>query len=147
MSGVIELEAAPRRRADVVAWFFDSSGRVGRIGFVLKISALVLILTIYDEIARSDAVRFLTGWLVNWPLFFSAACVLSQRLHDCGRSGWWGAPILLAFCLARPQAHGVLGVLELAVVVASQLWLGLMPGEPAFNRYGPRPGRERVEGR
>jgi uncharacterized membrane protein YhaH (DUF805 family) len=33
----------------------------------------------------------------------------------------------------------VLGVIELAVIVASQLWLGLMPGEPGFNRYGPRP--------
>jgi uncharacterized membrane protein YhaH (DUF805 family) len=122
-----------------MAWFFDSSGRVGRIGFVVKISVLMLILTIYDGIPRGNVVRLLTGWLVNWPLFFSAACVLSQRLHDQGRSGWWGAPILLAFCLSRPQAHGVLGVIELAVVVASQLWLGVIPGQPGFNRYGPAP--------
>jgi uncharacterized membrane protein YhaH (DUF805 family) len=122
-----------------MAQFFDSSGRTGRIGFVLKISLLIVILTIYDGVQRGSLVRLLTGWLVNWPLFFSAACILSQRLHDCGRSGWWGAPILLAFCLARPQAHGVLGVIELVVIVASQLWLGLMPGEPGFNRYGPHP--------
>ncbi len=137
MSGVIELNAAPRGRADGLAWFFDSSGRVGRIGFVLKISTLIAILMIYDVAARGAGVRLLTGWLVNWPLFFSAACVLSQRLHDQGRTGWWGAPILLAFCLSRPAAHGVPGVIELAVIVATQLWLGFVPGEPGFNRYGP----------
>jgi uncharacterized membrane protein YhaH (DUF805 family) len=131
------MKAASRPPTDVMALFFDSSGRVGRIGFVLKISVLMLILTIYDVIPRGDVVRLLTGWLVNWPLFFSAACVLSQRLHDQGRTGWWGAPILLA----RPEAHGVFGVIELAVIAASQLWLGLIPGEPGFNRYGPPPNQ------
>jgi len=78
----------------------------------------------------------LTGWLVDWPLFFSAACVLSQRLHDRGRAGWWGAPILLAFCVAWPHPHGALGVAAAVATGVIGLWLGLMPGAPRFNRYG-----------
>jgi uncharacterized membrane protein YhaH (DUF805 family) len=136
---VIELKASPRRRIDFLALFFDSSGRVGRIGFVLKISVLMAILTIYDVVPRGGVVRLLTGWLVNWPLFFSAACVLSQRLHDQGRTGWWGAPILLAFCLSRPEIRGALGVIALVLIVAAPLWLSVAPGEPGFNRYGPPP--------
>jgi uncharacterized membrane protein YhaH (DUF805 family) len=135
---VIEQKVAPQSRADVMALFFDSSGRVGRLGFLLKIGVLIGLLVVYDAVAQGE-VRALTGWLIEWPLFFSAACVLSQRLHDQGRTGWWGAPILLAFCLSRPEAHGVLGVIELAVIVASQFWLAVMPGEPHFNRYGPPP--------
>ncbi len=138
VSGVIKLEAARRPRADVMAWFFDSSGRVGRLGFRLKSFVLIVILVIYDRVAHGQ-VRALTGWLVEWPLFFSAACILCQRLHDCGRAGWWSAPILLAFCLAYPQPHGTLGLAALAVTAVSGLWLGFMPGEPGFNRHGPRP--------
>jgi uncharacterized membrane protein YhaH (DUF805 family) len=136
VSGVIELKAATRPRADAMAMFFDSSGRVGRIGFLLKIGALILILAAYDTVARGE-VHVLTGWLVDWPLFFSAACVLSQRLHDRGRAGWWGAPILLAFCQAWPHPHGALGLAAAALTGLSGLWLGVMPGERRFNRYGP----------
>ncbi len=132
------MKAPPRPRADVTALFFDSSGRVGRLGFLLKISLLIGILAIYDAVARG-VMHVLTGWLVDWPLFFSAACVLCQRLHDRGRAGWWSAPLLVAFCLAWPRPHGVLGLVALAVTGASGLWLGLMPGQLGFNRYGPRP--------
>jgi len=135
VSGVIELKAATRPRADAMALFFDSSGRVGRIGFLLKISVLIAILAVYDAVARGE-VRLLTGWLVEWPLFFSAACVLCQRLHDRGRAGWWGAPILLEFCLAWPHPNGVLGIAAAAATGVSGLWLALAPGEPNFNRYG-----------
>jgi len=119
-----------------MALFFDSSGRVGRIGFLLKIGVLIVILAVFDAVARG-VVHLLTGWLVDWPLFFSAACILSQRLHDRGRAGWWGAPILLAFCLAWPYPHGAVGLVALTATALSGLWLGLAPGEPQFNRYGP----------
>ncbi len=135
---MIELRAAPRQRADGMAQFFESSRRVGRIGFLLKIGVLIVILAVYDAVAHG-AVRVLTGWLVEWPLFFSGACILSQRLHDCGRAGWWGAPILMAFCLAWPNPHGAVGLAALAVTTVSALWLCILPGEPQFNRYGPKP--------
>jgi uncharacterized membrane protein YhaH (DUF805 family) len=136
VSGLIELRPPPRPRTDVMALFFDSSGRVGRIGFLLKISVLIIILAVYDGVAGGK-IHALTGWVVDWPLFFSAACILSQRLHDRGRAGWWGAPILLAFCLAWPYPNGMIGVAALAATGASGLWLSLTPGEPHFNRYGP----------
>jgi uncharacterized membrane protein YhaH (DUF805 family) len=121
-----------------MAAFFDSSGRVGRIGFALKIAMLIAVLAIYDAVARGEA-HVLTGWLVDWPLFFAAACVLCQRLHDWGRSGWWSAPILLAFCLAWPDPKGAFGLASAVVAAASGLWLGVAPGEPRLNRYGPQP--------
>ncbi len=135
---MIELRGGPQGRADLMAWFFESSGRVGRIGFLARLCVLIVILAVYDAVARG-AVHALTGWLVDWPLFFSGACVLSQRLHDRGRAGWWAAPILLAFCLAWPHPHGAIGLLALAATGASSLWLGLMPGERGFNRYGLPP--------
>jgi len=137
VSGVIELKAR-RPRTDVTAWFFDSSGRVGRVGFVLKIGALIAILALYDKVAHGQ-VRAISGWLVEWPLFFSAACVLCQRLHDCGQSGWWGVFVLRSFCLTWPQPHGGAGFAALFLTLAVGLGLGLMPGEAQFNRYGPRP--------
>ena len=127
-----------RRRPDGMALFFDSAGRVGRVGFVLKAGVLMAILAGYDHVAYG-AVRVLTGWLVEWPLFFAAACVLSERLHDCGRSGWWGVFILPAFCLAWPQPHGGVGFAALGLTLASGVALCLTPGEPQFNRYGARP--------
>jgi uncharacterized membrane protein YhaH (DUF805 family) len=136
VSGVIAQTAAARPRADVTAWFFDSSRRVGRIGFLLRTCGLIAILAIYDRVAYGQG-RALTGWLVEWPLFFSAACVLSQRLHDLGRAGWWGAPILLAFCLAWPHPQGALGLAATALTAGAGLWLGVWPGESGFNRFGP----------
>jgi uncharacterized membrane protein YhaH (DUF805 family) len=120
-----------------MALFFDSAGRVGRAGFMVKVGALIAILAIYDQLAHGE-VRVLTGWLVEWPLFFAAACVLCQRLHDCGRSGWWGLIILPAFCVAWPQPHDGPSFAALGITLASGLGLCLMPGEPQLNRYGPR---------
>jgi uncharacterized membrane protein YhaH (DUF805 family) len=134
---VTESRSAQVRRVDWGACFFDSAGRVGRIGFVLKAAALIAGLAIYDEVAHGE-VHVLTGWLVEWPLFFAGACILSQRLHDRGLSGWWGAPILLAFCLAWPRHGGVVGLFALLMLTVAAVALAILPGEPRFNRYGVR---------
>lgn len=67
------------------------------------------------------------------------------RLHDLGRSGWWTLAIIgLVFgAIVATWSFGVTSavavgtLVELGCVVA----LGLIPGEPGANRFGPAPGR------
>ena len=74
-------------------------------------------------------------------MLFSAACVLSKRLHDRGRAGWWAAFPLWAFAVAWPAPHGVFGAIASLILVAAVVDLGVLPGQPAFNRFGPPPTR------
>ena len=74
-------------------------------------------------------------------LFYCAACVLSKRLHDRGRSGWWAALILLAIVGVWPQPAGFFDFLFVVVLVWAGVELGAMPGEAGTNRYGANPLR------
>jgi uncharacterized membrane protein YhaH (DUF805 family) len=82
---------------------------------------------------------WLTGWLVYPPLLFFATCVLSKRLHDRGRSGWWAALVLLSLVAVWPTPKHFLDFLFAGVVVWAIVELGVMPGEQGANRYGPNP--------
>ena len=70
------------------------------------------------------------------PLFFCGACVLSKRLHDRGRSGWWSAVILLAVAMVWPRPEGFLSFVAVLVLVWALIDLCIMPGERGNNRYG-----------
>ena len=72
-------------------------------------------------------------------LVFCGASVLSKRLHDRGRSGWWSAPILLAVLVVWPYPAGLVSALFSLVLFWALIDLGLMPGEQGANRYGPNP--------
>src|SRR5690606_15086350 len=85
----------------------------------------------------------LPGWvdgLVAAALLYSAACLLSQRLHDRGRSGWWSGPILLAVVVAWPAPQTPLEWVAAAVLILVAVDLLLLPGQARFNRYGAAPG-------
>ena len=122
-----------------VKLFFGSAGRAGRSGFAPAVAVLIALFAAYEQGVQGLAHR-LTGWLVHLVLLFSAACVLSQRLHDRGRSGWWAAPVLLAFALAWPWPVGPLGWLCAAVLALAAVDLAILPGEKTPNRYGPPRG-------
>ena len=121
---------------DWVRLFFSSAGRMGRGPFLVAIAVLLALFAGYDT-AVHGWLRAATGWLVFLVLVFSAACVLSKRLHDRGRAGWWAGVVLLAFVVVWPWPQGVVDALFLAVLVWSAVDLGAMPGRPGFNRYGP----------
>lgn len=116
----------------------NSTGRIGRRSFVLGGSALLL---------AGFAVERLTvlpAWIdgaVAAALLYVGACLLSQRLHDRGRSGWWSGPILLALILAWPRPHGLLDWVATAALVLAVIDLALLPGQARFNRYGAAPGK------
>ncbi len=86
--------------------------------------------------AANEVVHWLTGWFVYPGLIFSAACVLSKRLHDRGRSGWWAALVLLAFAAIWPAPRGFFAFLFVAIVA----WVGDRAGGDA-GRAGPEPLR------
>lgn len=118
--------------------YLTASGRIGRRGFVFGLAPLAAIWTALVLLAP-DAPSWALG-LVAAVLLYLAACVTAQRLHDRGRAGWWIWPLLTAGVAAwiwRETPFGwALGVLLLAPLAD----LALRPGQPAFNRYGVRPG-------
>lgn len=115
--------------------FFSSTGRVRQTPFVIALIVLVVGLALYEAVV-SGALRLLTGWIVYPVLFFCSACVLSKRLHDRGRSGWWAAVILIAFVMVWPTPKDFFDFLGVLVLGWAFIDLVFMPGEQGRNRYG-----------
>ncbi|EGF93961.1 DUF805 domain-containing protein [Brevundimonas diminuta] len=113
--------------------FLNSTGRIGRIRFLAGAACLIGAWVAVDIFLRTP------GWLhalVAAALLYGGFCILSQRLHDRGRSGWWSGPILLAFALVWPQPLTLLGWVSTAALVLIAFDLAVLPGQKAFNRYG-----------
>jgi len=126
------------KRLDLVQLFFASTGRMGRGVFLFAVAAVFAVFAAYEAAVVGWA-HAATGWLVHLVLLAAAASVLSKRLHDRGRSGWWSAPILLAFAVVWPAPRGVMDWLFASVLVWAAVELAAMPGEPRPNRFGPPP--------
>lgn len=116
--------------------FLNSTGRVGRLKFVLGAGALLSAGLGVERLVAAPA--WISGLLMT-ALLYGGACLLSQRLHDRGRSGWWSGPILLALALAWPLPHGAAGWIAAAALAAAAVDLALLPGQAGFNRYGAGP--------
>lgn len=125
---------------DWVEVFFSSSGRLARTPFLIAALALLGLLALYESIA-GPTLRLITGWLVYSVLVFSGACVLSKRLHDRGRSGWWAAVIVAAFIAVWPYPYGFFDFLFALVIIWAVIELSALPGEQGANRFGPNPLR------
>lgn len=124
--------------------FWHSTHRVGRLGFVLACAVLIALRAGTDGWAQHG----LPVWLampIMLALGYSAMCVLSLRLHDRGRSGWWGWVVLILFAMVWPLAHKA--VPDVARIGAAILLvpvfvdLALMPGQKSLNRHGPPPSQ------
>ena len=116
--------------------FLNSTGRIGRIRFLAGAACLIGVWVAVDIFLRTP------GWLhalVAAPLLYGGFCILSQRLHDRGRSGWWSGPILLAVALAWPRPQAPFDWIALGLLVVVVVDLALLPGQKTFNRYGAPP--------
>ncbi|MFN3524431.1 MAG: DUF805 domain-containing protein [Phenylobacterium sp.] len=120
--------------------FFSGAGRISRAPFLIAAAILVAGAAIY-EAAMGPTLHWITGWVVYPLLLFCGACVLSKRLHDRGRSGWWAALILFALVAVWPQPTSFFDFLFVLVLIWSGVELGVLPGEQGFNRYGANPLR------
>lgn len=129
-------------RAEWWDLFLSASGRTARGPFLMASAALLVFAALYESFGIT--LHLLTGWLVYPPLLFFATCVLSKRLHDRGRSGWWAALILLSLVAVWPTPRHFLDFLFTGVVVWAIVELGVMPGEQGANRYGANPLRPAV---
>jgi uncharacterized membrane protein YhaH (DUF805 family) len=118
--------------------FFSASGRLGRTPFVIVAVAWILIAGVYDA-AFSANVHWLSGWIIYPALIYTGACVLSKRLHDRGRSGWWAALVLFALIAVWTRPYGVTSFLFILVLIWAAIELGVMQGEVGANRFGPSP--------
>ena len=106
--------------------------------FLIASAVLLGIASLYESVA-GNGLHLLTGWLFYPALFFTAACVLSKRLHDRGRSGWWAAPILAGVLAIWPIPVGFFDFLFGVLVIWAVIELAVMPGEEGPNRFGRNP--------
>jgi len=120
--------------------FFSAGGRAARSPSLLAALILLVIAALYEAVVGST-LHWLTGWFVYPGLIYCGACVLSKRLHDRGRSGWWAALILFAIVAVWPQPSSFFDFLFVLVLIWAGVELGAMPGETGANRYGPNPLR------
>ncbi len=125
-------------RSEWAELFFSSNGRLSRTPFLVAAGVLIGFTVVYEAIA-GFTLHWLTGWLVYPVLLFSGACLLSKRLHDRGRSGWWAMLILAAVVAVWPQPEHFLDFVFSIVIVWAIVELGVMGGEQGANRYGVNP--------
>jgi uncharacterized membrane protein YhaH (DUF805 family) len=118
--------------------FLSAQGRAPRLPSLIAAAVLLGLAALYEALVGAT-LHWITGWIVYPALFYAGACVLSKRLHDRGRSGWWAAPILVSIVAVWPHPAGFLDFLFFLVLVWAFVELGLMPGEQGANRYGVNP--------
>ncbi|WP_296598996.1 DUF805 domain-containing protein [Phenylobacterium sp.] len=118
--------------------FFSAQGRAPRLPSLIAAAVLLTLAALYEAVAPST-VHWITGWGVYPALFFCGACVLSKRLHDRGRSGWWAALVLAAVVAVWPHPESFLDFPFFLVLVWAFVELAAMPGEQGANRYGLNP--------
>jgi uncharacterized membrane protein YhaH (DUF805 family) len=122
---------------------FSANGRAARMPSLMAAALLLVVAALYEAVAGST-LHWITGWFVYPPLFYCGACVLSKRLHDRGRTGWWAALVLVATVAVWPQPAGFFDFFFTLVLIWAAIDLGAMPGEAGTNRYGPSPLRPPV---
>ena len=124
--------------------FMTAGGRSSRGSTWVAVAVLFTLAMLYEAVA-GQTLKLLTFWVIYPVLLAAAACVLSKRLHDRGRSGWWAAAVLFAFATLWPSPRGAGAVLALPVMLWAVVERGMMSGEQGANRFGPNPLGERVQ--
>ncbi len=118
--------------------FASALGRSSRAPFWIAIALILAVAGAYEAVA-GPTLRLVTFWLIYPLLLASATCVVSKRLHDRGRSGWWAALILFAVAMNWPEPHGARAAVAIPVLIWAFVELGLLAGEQGANRFGGNP--------
>jgi uncharacterized membrane protein YhaH (DUF805 family) len=119
--------------------FFSAAGRAPRLPSIIAAAALLALAVAYEALIEDFWLHAAVGVVVYPALFYCAACVLSKRLHDRGRSGWWAAPILVSIVAVWPYPHHFVDFPFLLMVLWAAVELAILPGEQGANRYGVNP--------
>jgi uncharacterized membrane protein YhaH (DUF805 family) len=118
--------------------FFSATGRAARAPSLVAAAILLIAVALY-EASVGPTLHLITGVFAYPALLYCGACVLSKRLHDRGRSGWWAALVLTSIVAVWPHPTGFFDFPFAAILVWAGVELGAMPGEAGANRYGPNP--------
>jgi uncharacterized membrane protein YhaH (DUF805 family) len=79
----------------------------------------------------------IVSMIVGLALLAPSVSVMSRRLHDAGQNGWLAAaPIVVS---ALGGMLGPIGVLFQLLGLAGMIVIGVLPGKPGPNQYGPDP--------
>ena len=127
-------------QTDWGALLLSAQGRIARAPFLIAAATLLVLAAVYEAVV-GVTLPWLTGWFVYPALIYAGACVLSKRLHDRGKSGWWAALILFALVAVWPRPVGFFDFLFGVALVWAAVELGVMGGEMGANRFGPNPLR------
>jgi uncharacterized membrane protein YhaH (DUF805 family) len=118
--------------------FASPVGRCPRTRFWFAVASLFILAVVYEAVA-GPTVKLLTFWFIYPALLASGACVVSKRLHDRGRTGWWAVLVLLGVILVWRAPNAARLLLALPILIWSAVELVLMQGEQGANRFGPSP--------
>ena len=126
-------------RSWVADHLLTASGRIGRRSFAPLALGLLGLWQVYQW-QLSASLPSALNLIIGLMLTYLGLCLLNQRLHDLGRSGWWAAlPLISLYGLAySPALHhaAATGLILLALIIT----FSLIPGNRDHNRYGPVPG-------
>lgn len=96
--------------------------------------------------AISFALSFVPGDLSTTSFGGVVFVIQIRRFHDLGRSGWWAvalfageilAALAIVALLPRDVATGLATVADFAIIAI----MGVIPGQPHENRFGPPRGK------
>ena len=125
---------------DLRELFLSGDGRLARSPFWIAAGLLLSLAILYEAVAGTT-LHLVTGWVVYPALLYCAACVLSKRLHDRGRSGWYAAPVLAALIAIWDPPLRFTDFIFAVVLVWATVELAVLRGEIGANRFGPSPIR------
>lgn len=150
-----KLQAGQKNPAVTMRWHM---GRSTRLEYWICVAALLGASYLFDYLGvRNSALA--VPWII----------VYARRLHDLGWSAWWTAAVMLftaipivvlwglggeytaainGLLLDKPvdasYSENLAAIMVLLTIVggcaAYTLALGLLPGKPEANKYGPAPG-------
>jgi uncharacterized membrane protein YhaH (DUF805 family) len=139
-------DTAPARPVD----WFSTIGRRGRLSFLANFAFVnigISAISFIGETAEGPMPRLiatacaLVGAWVN-------LCLVAQRLHDTGHSGWLqvvpfalGLLGIALMVVAQPLAWALGAAMLFAGWLGFLVWLVAAPGDPADNRFGAASSR------
>jgi len=133
-------------------WSF--SGRASRSEFWWTCAFIGLLQTAFTltipGLFDSPNAMWIARVVINLWFLMPVLAVLTRRLHDIGRSGWWFWAVLLPWLpdtfaleewqlfadyMADANLPGLVWLLHSAIAVGLLLWWGCKPGQCGKNRF------------
>jgi uncharacterized membrane protein YhaH (DUF805 family) len=125
--------------------YVDGKGRARRrefwwwfaFRFAVAVVAILIDLTFgYNQYTMQPNSQFVT-LITGLALLPPTVSVASRRLHDAGQNGWIAAAPIVLFVIGGMM--GALGGIFSLLGLVAMIVIGVLPGNPGPNQYGPDP--------